>query len=94
MAKRFSNPFETVPLPALNTWLVRHTATVGFVPLWHGLRLLAADASSLRFGHRASHVPRAASSEQLAFGLYLPCPERMLTASLHSVHENERQMRA
>lgn len=78
-------------MPALS-WLMRHATTLGFVPLWHGLRLLAADAWSLRFGHRAGHVPRAASSEQIAFGLYLPGPELMLTASLHSVHENERQM--
>ncbi|CDG83644.1 hypothetical protein GJA_3018 [Janthinobacterium agaricidamnosum NBRC 102515 = DSM 9628] len=38
---------------------MRHAATLGFVPLWHGLRLVAADASSLRFGHRSSHVPCA-----------------------------------
>lgn len=53
---------------------------------------MAADASKLRFGHRASHVPRAASAEQIAFGLYLPHAEMMLAASLHSIHENERQM--
>lgn len=56
---------------------MRHATTLGFVPLWHGLRLVAVDASSLRFGHRASHVPHAASSEQIAFGLYPPGPELM-----------------
>lgn len=54
--------------------------------------MVAADASSLRFSHRASHLPRAASSEQIAFGLYLPGQELMYTASLHSVPENKRQM--
>jgi hypothetical protein len=69
--------------------VVRHAATFGFVLLWHGPRLVAADASTLRVCHRASYVQRAASSEQLAFGLYLLCAELMLTAALHSVHENE-----
>ena len=79
-------------IPALNAWLVQQADALGFVPRWHGLRLVAADASTLKFGHRASHVPRAASTEQIAFGLYLPGAELMLAASLHSVHENERQM--
>jgi hypothetical protein len=46
----------------------------------------------VRFGLRASHVHRAASADQIAFGLYLPGSEMMLAASLHSVHESERQM--
>jgi hypothetical protein len=54
--------------------------------------LVAADASTLRFGRRASHVARAASADQIAFGLYLPGAEMMLAASLHSIHEGERQM--
>jgi hypothetical protein len=53
---------------------------------------VAADASTVRFGLRASHLPRAASADQIAFGLYLPGSKLMLAASLHSVHENERQM--
>jgi hypothetical protein len=79
-------------LPALNDWLLQQAGAAGLVGTWHGLRLVAADASTLRFGHRASHVPRAASANQIAFGLYLPGAEMMLAASLHSVHENERQM--
>jgi len=35
---------------------------------------------------------RAASTDQIAFGPYLPGAEMMLAASLHSVHEGERQM--
>ena len=79
-------------IPSLNAWLVQQADSRGFVPRWHGRRLVAADASTLKFGHRASHVPRAASTEQIAFGLYLPGAEMMLAASLHSIHENERQM--
>ena len=79
-------------LPALNDWLLQQAGAAGLVSTWHGLRLVAADASTLRFGHCASHVPRAANANQIAFGLYLPGAEVMLAASLHSVHENERQM--
>lgn len=79
-------------IPGLNDWLVARADADGFVPRWHDLRLVAADASTLRFGRRASHVARAASTEQIAFGLFLPGAEMMLAASLHSVHENERQM--
>jgi hypothetical protein len=46
----------------------------------------------LRFGRVASHLARAASAEQISFGLYLPDAEMMLAASPHSVHEVERQM--
>ena len=35
---------------------------------------------------------RAALPNQIAFGLFLPGCELMLSASLHTVHENERQM--
>ncbi|WP_306659535.1 IS4 family transposase, partial [Massilia scottii] len=79
-------------IPALNDWLVEHAESAGFVPRWHGLRLVAADASTLRFGLRASTVPNPASADQIAFGLFLPDADMMLAASLHSVHENERQM--
>ncbi|WP_267876693.1 IS4 family transposase, partial [Massilia genomosp. 1] len=79
-------------IPSLNDWLIARADADGYVPRWHQLRLVAADASTLRFGWRDSHVPRAASADQIAFGHYLPGAEMMLAASLHSVHENERQM--
>lgn len=82
----------TISFRALNDWLQLHADQAGFVPRWHGLRLVAADASRMCFARRASHVPRAASAEQIAFGLYLPGAEMMLAASLHGAHENERQM--
>lgn len=83
---------STTAIPALNDWLVEQAEHYGYVPRWHGLRLVAADASTVRFGLRASHVPRAALADQIVFGLFLPGAEMMLAASLHSVHENERQM--
>ena len=79
-------------LPGLNDWLLARTEQGGLIPRWNGLRLVAADATTVRFGHRASHVPRAAPTDQIAFGLYLPQAELMLAASLHSTHEHERQM--
>jgi hypothetical protein len=79
-------------IPALSAWLVRQSDAFGFVPRWHGHRLFAADASTLKFGHRASHVPRATTTEQIAFGLFLPGAEMMLATSFHSIHENDRQM--
>lgn len=39
------------------------------------LRLVAADASTLRFGLRASHVKRAALPDQILFDLSLPGAE-------------------
>lgn len=79
-------------LPYLNDWWLARAERDARVPRWHGLRLVAADATTVRFGLRASHVSRAAVADQIAFGLYLPGAEMMLAASLHSVHENERQM--
>lgn len=81
-----------VAIPGLNDWLIARAERDGFVPLWRGLRLVAADASTVRFGLRASHVKRAALADQILFGLFLPGPDLMLAASLHSLHERgERQ---
>jgi len=79
-------------IPALNDYLIARADADGWLARWQGLRLVAADASTVRFALRASHMPCAASADQIAFGLYLPGSEMMLAASLHSVHENERQM--
>jgi len=79
-------------IPDLNDWVIRRAQHYGFVSLWNGLRLVAADASTIRFGLRASDVKRAALADQIGFGLFLPGSELMLAASLHSVHESERQM--
>lgn len=80
-------------IPQLNDWLVARAQRDGFIPLWNGLRLVAADASTVRFGLRASHVKRAALTNQILFGLFLPGAELMLAASLHGIKEcGERQM--
>ncbi|MBV1790269.1 IS4 family transposase [Marinobacterium sp. D7] len=79
-------------LPGLNHYLIARAEQEGWIPRWQGLRLVAADASPLRFGLRASHVPRAAVRDRIAFGLYLPDAEMTLAASLYSIHESERQM--
>jgi hypothetical protein len=81
-----------LPLPALNDGLIEQADQRGYVPRWHGYRLVAADASSVRFGLRASHVQRAAMADQLVFGLFLPSAELMLSASLHGTDVGERQM--
>ena len=81
-----------VAIPGLNDWLIARADQDGFVPRWRGLRLVAADGSTVRFGLRASHVKRAALADQILFGLFLPGPDLMLAASLHSIHEcGERQ---
>ncbi|MCO2922433.1 IS4 family transposase [Pseudomonas aeruginosa] len=80
-------------IPELNDWLIDRAEHYGFIPRWRGLRLVAADASTMRFGLRASHVSRAALADQILFGLYLPGAELMLATSLHSVRgRGERQM--
>jgi hypothetical protein len=79
-------------IPLLNDWVIGRAEHYGFVSRWHGLRLVAADASTVRFGLRASHVKRAALADQILFGLFLPGSKLMLATSLHSIHESERQM--
>jgi hypothetical protein len=63
---------STTAIPALNDWLLEQAGRHGYVPRWNGLRLVAADASIVRFGLRACHVKRAALPDQLVFGLFLP----------------------
>jgi len=66
---------SSTAIPSLNDWLVEQTEQVGYVPRWQNLRLVAADASTVRFGLRASHVPRAACADQIAFGLSFRVPK-------------------
>ncbi len=79
-------------IPSLNDWLIARAETDGYLTRWHGLRLVAADASTIRLGLRASHQPRAANADQILFGLCLPGTDLMLAATLHSQGESERQM--
>ena len=64
----------------LNDWLIERAEHYGFVPRWNGLRLVAADASTVRFGLRASHVKRAALADQIFFSLFLPGCDLTLAA--------------
>lgn len=80
-------------LPKLNDWLIERAERDGLIPHWRGLRLVAADASTLHFGLRASTVKHSAPADQILFGLFLPGAELMLATSLHSVGGcGERQM--
>lgn len=79
-------------IPALNDWFIRRVDDAGLIPRWRGLRLVAADGSKLHFGIRESHVPRAASTEQNAFALFLPGVEMTLAATLYDRRVGERQM--
>lgn len=74
-------------IPGLNNWLIARAEQDQFIPRWHGLRIVAADASTVRFGLRGSHVKRAALADQILFGLFLPGPDLMMAASLHNIHE-------
>lgn len=77
----------------LNDWLVGRAQEGGFVPRWHGLRLVAADASVLMPAVRACHRTRSpASANQRLFALYLPQAELTLHASVHSDAVPERAM--
>lgn len=80
-------------IPELNDWLILRAEHYGFIPRWHGLRLVAADATTLRFGLRRSDVKNAAVADQIGFGLFLPGAELVLAARLYSLSaNNERQM--
>jgi hypothetical protein len=80
-------------LDQLNSFVVQCADAAGLVPRWHGLRLVAADASVLMPSVRASFTKRlAASADQRLFALYLPGAELTMHASLHSASTAERQM--
>lgn len=80
-------------LDRLNSFVVQCADEAGLVPRWHGLRLVAADASVLMPSVRASFTKRLrASGDQRLFALYLPGAELTLHASVHSASTAERQM--
>lgn len=79
-------------IEALNDYLITQADQAGYIVRWQRLRLVAADASWLRFGLRASHVKRAACADRIAFALYLPGSEMTLAATLYRPQDAERQM--
>ncbi len=60
------------------------------VPLWHGLRVVAADASKMQLFLQDATGRRV--REAVAFALYLPGLEMTLAAKLYSPATGERQM--
>lgn len=80
-------------LEQLNTFVVKSADTLGLIPRWHGLRLVAGDASVLMPGIRPCFTKRFhAKADQRLFALYLPGAELTLHASVHGAEGAERQM--
>lgn len=95
-ARAFAKARSHLHMPALNwlnNWVIERAQTAGIVKRWHGLRLVAADASVLMPAIRKCHRTRcAASADQRLFSLYLPDSELTLHASVHSADTSERAM--
>jgi hypothetical protein len=60
------------------------------MPRWHGLRVVAADASDVRLTTR--DATRRVIQFAKVFALYLPGIEMMLHATLYGTDTGERQM--
>lgn len=80
-------------LEHLNQRLVEQADAAGMILRWHGLRVVAADASLLMPAIRACHRTRSlAAPNQRLFALFLPGAELTLHASVHSELFGERAM--
>ena len=80
-------------LERLNTYVVQCADQLGLIGHWHGLRVVAADASVLMPAVRPCFtLRRAADADQRLFCLYLPGAELSLHASVHAGDVSERQM--
>jgi hypothetical protein len=80
-------------LVSLNDLVVRRADEAGLIARWHGLRVVAGDASVLMPAVRPCLLNRvAAEPEQRLFALYLPGAELTLHASVHSALVGERSM--
>jgi len=94
--RAFAKARSHLHMPALswlNDWVLGRAEAAAVVPRWHGLRLVAADASVLMPAIRASHRSRSpAAADQRLFALYLPGAELTLHASVHSADTSERAM--
>ena len=87
------NHLHLPALQSLNDWVVRRADEAGLVQRWHGLRVVAADASVLMPALRPCLQSRsAAEPDQRLFALYLPGAELTLHASVHSSVVGERSM--
>ncbi len=93
--RAFAKTRAHLHMPALawlNEQLIERADAAGWVPRWHGLRLVAADASVLMPAMRACHRTRGVAAEQRLFALYLPGAELTLHAEVHGVAVSERAM--
>ncbi len=94
--RAFAKARDRLHLPALvalNDMIVGRADAAGLIPRWHGLRLVAADASLLMPATRPCLLSRsAAERDQRLFALYLPGAELTLHASVHSNLVAERRM--
>ena len=80
-------------LDHLNTFVVKTADESGLIPRWHGLRLVAGDASVLMPAIRPCFTKRFhAKADQRLFALYLPGAELTLHASVHGADGAQRQM--
>ena len=80
-------------LERLNTFVVQRSDALGMVARWHGLRVVAANASVLMPAVRPCLTRRRlASLDQRLFALYLPGAELTLHASVHGACVSERKM--
>lgn len=77
----------------LNEQLLAPVEALGWVPRWHGLRVVAGDASALMPAMRACHRTRGlAEPDQRLFALDLPAAELTLHAAVHSASVCERSL--
>ena len=80
-------------LASLNDLVVRRADEAGRIERWHGLRVVAGDASLLMPAVRPCLLARSAAvPDQRLFALFLPGAELTLHSSVHSALVGERSM--
>ncbi|MBL5980612.1 IS4 family transposase [Comamonas sp. NyZ500] len=94
--RAFAKARDHLHLPALeslNALVVRRCDEAGLISRWHGLRVVAGDASVLMPAVRPCLLQRsAAGRDQRLFALFLPGADLTLHASVHSGLVAERAM--
>jgi len=94
--RAFAKARSHLHMPAL-TWLndqlIQRCEAAKLIPRWHGLRVVAGDASVLMPAvRRCPRTRNLAEPDQRLFALFLPGIELTLHASVHSADESERAM--
>jgi hypothetical protein len=82
--------FSHLAFTRLNDRLMALVQQEGLTPRWHGLRVVAADASKMRLF--LQDATRRCVQEAVAFALYLPGLEMTLASKLYAPSVGERQM--